>query len=72
MNADIRKTLDEELMVELWPTAGRILRKERAATYKDAREGSIPAIKIGGVWRVRTSWLREVVGLPPLGVKQAA
>lgn len=67
MNDEIRKALDTELMVDLYPTAARVLRRERAAIYRDANEGRIPgAVKIGGVWRVQVSKLRELVGLPPI------
>lgn len=67
MDVSVRRALDTELMVDLWPTAGAILNKGRSSTYDAARSGSIPAIKVGREWRVPTSKLREMVGLPPVG-----
>ena len=71
---DLKDQLDEELMVPLWPVAGRVLGTGRDATYAGAQNGDIPAVRIGRSWRVPTTWLRKVSGLAvePSSEKAAA
>ena len=61
---DLREKLDEELMVPLWPTAGRVLGLGRDGVYNGVKNGHIPAVRIGRSLRVPTIWLRKVAGLP--------
>ena len=66
MDEDIRAELDTEVLVPLWPNAGRIMRKGRNSTYRGAQKGDIPTVMIGGARRVPVAWLREICGLPPV------
>ena len=67
---DLKDQLDEELMVPLWPVAGRVLGTGRDATYAGAQKGDIPAVRIGRSWRVPTTWLKKVSGLPEGAVSE--
>jgi hypothetical protein len=60
---EIRKALSENLVVQLWPAAGRALGLKRGATYRAASIGDIPTIKVGKKRPVPTSWLRQKLGL---------
>jgi hypothetical protein len=60
---EIKRALNERLVVPLWPTAGQALDLRRGATYRAAAEGSIPTIDVGRLKRVSTSWLRQKLGL---------
>ena len=44
--------------------AGRVLGIGRNTAYKAVRDGSLPAIKIAGQFRVPTAKLRTMLGLP--------
>lgn len=44
--------------------AGRVLGIGKNAAYQARKAGEIPSIKIGGRYRVPTSKLREMLGLP--------
>ena len=44
--------------------AGRVLGIGKNAAYSAARDGSLPAFKVGGQYRVPTAKLREMLGLP--------
>jgi hypothetical protein len=50
-------------VVALWPTAGRALDLGRNATYRAARDGTIPTIRAGARWLVPTAALRTLLGL---------
>lgn len=45
--------------------AGRVLGVSRNTAYKLVRDGSLPSVKLGAQYRVPTSRLREMLGLPP-------
>lgn len=66
MDDKFRKELDTQLLVPLWPNAGKLIGKGRNSTYRAAQRGDIPTVMIGGARRVRVTWLREIAGLPPL------
>ncbi len=51
------------LTVPVWPTAGRAHGLGRDATYRAARNGELPTIRIGGALRVPTAPLRRMLGL---------
>lgn len=44
--------------------AGRMLGVGRSAAYRAVRDGSLPSFKIGSQYRVPTTRLREMLGLP--------
>ena len=60
---EIRKALTEDLVVPLWPIAGKALGLKRGATYSGAAKGDIPTINVGKLKKVSTAWLRRKVGL---------
>jgi hypothetical protein len=60
---DIRKLLEENAVLPLWPETGQILRLQRGSTYAAAQSGDIKTIRIGRLKRVPTSWLRQKLGL---------
>jgi hypothetical protein len=64
MKADeIRKMLDDNLAVPLWPQAGQALDLKRGQTYRGAAAGDIHTIRIGRLMRVPTAWLKAKLGL---------
>jgi hypothetical protein len=60
---DLRKLLDENLTVELWPTTGRALGLTRGSTYAAAARGDIKTLDFGRLKRVSTAWLKAQLGL---------
>ena len=69
---EARRRLDERLVVDLWPDAGVLLGgRSRTATYRAAKEGTIPVLRIGKLYKVPTAKLRQMLGIdaPP---KEAA
>jgi len=56
--SEIRRALDENLAVPLWPTAGRALDLKRGATYAAAIKGDIKTIQLGRLKRVPSAWLK--------------
>jgi hypothetical protein len=61
----VRK-LHSSLVVDLWPDAGLLLGgRSRGATYKAAKDGSIPVIRIGRSLMVPTAKLRHMLGIEP-------
>lgn len=62
MDNDIMRVLTEPT-VDV-PLAGRVLGVGKNAAYKAARDGSLPAFKVGSQYRVPTARLREMLGLP--------
>jgi hypothetical protein len=60
---EIRKLLDDNLTVQLWPTTGKALNLTRGATYTAARAGEIKTLRFGRLLRVPTVWLRHQLGL---------
>ena len=60
---DIMKVLTEPT-VDV-PLASRVLGISSNTAYKAVHDGSLPAFKIAGRFRVPTSKLREMLGLPP-------
>ena len=62
MSDDIMKVLTEPTVDVV--LAGRVLGVGRNSAYKALRAGEIPGFKVGGQYRVPTSKLREMLGLP--------
>ena len=65
--SEIRKLLDENLVLPLWPETGEILRLKRGATYAAAERGEIEVIEIGKLKRVSTAWLKRKLGIGETG-----
>jgi len=60
---EIRKLLDENAVLPLWPETGKVLRLRRGATYAAAKSGEIKTIPFGRLKRVPTAWLKSKLGL---------
>lgn len=60
---ELKRALKENLVVPVWPHAGKALRLSRNPTYEAAKRGDIPTIKIGGAIRVPTAFLRKMLGI---------
>ena len=59
----ILKMLDEQVLIDLWPDAGQILRLSRTTTYAAAERGEIETTNVGRLKQVPTAWLRRKLGL---------
>ncbi|MCJ2105699.1 helix-turn-helix domain-containing protein [Methylobacterium sp. E-041] len=62
MSDDIMQVLTEPTVDVV--LAGRVLGVGRNTAYKAVRDGSLPALKVAGQFRVPTAKLREMLGLP--------
>jgi hypothetical protein len=60
---EIKKLLDDNTAVPLWPIAGKALNLKRGATYAAAERGEIRTMKFGRLLKVPTSWLRQKLEL---------
>jgi len=60
---NIRKMLDENVVLPLWPETGTILRLKRGSTYAAKKRGEIETIRFGNLERVPVSWLKRKLGL---------
>jgi hypothetical protein len=65
--SEIRKILDENIVLLLWPETGRLLHLGRGATYAAAERGEIETVDFGRLKRVPTAWLRRRLGLDEPG-----
>jgi hypothetical protein len=65
--SEIRKILDENIVLPLWPETGRLLHLGRGATYAAAERGEIETVDFGRLKRVPTAWLRRRLGLDEPG-----
>ena len=60
---EIRKAIQERLVVPAWPFAGRALNLRRGATYAACAEGKIPTTGVSRKKDVPCAWLREKLSL---------
>jgi hypothetical protein len=60
--SDLRKMLDENVTLPLWPETGRLLHLSRGKTYDAAEKGEIQTVDFGRLKRVSTAWLRRKLG----------
>jgi hypothetical protein len=60
---EIRKMLDENVVLPLWPETGRLLGLGRGTTYSAAAKGDIKVIKFNRLKKVPTAWLKAKLGL---------
>jgi len=58
---EIINEIRSNLVVPLWPHAGRALGLSRGSTYAAAERGEIPTIKIGRLIRVPTRALEQML-----------
>jgi hypothetical protein len=63
----IRKLLDENAVLPLWPETGTLLKLKRGATYAAEQRGEIETITIGRLKRVPTAWLKRRLGITESG-----
>jgi hypothetical protein len=60
---EIRKLLNENAVLPLWPQTGRVLGLRRGATYAAAQSGEIRTVRFGRLLKVPTPWLKAKLGL---------
>ena len=60
---EIKKLLDNNAVLPLWPHTGRILNLSRNGTYAAAERGDIKTIQLGRLKRVPSAWLKAKLGL---------
>jgi hypothetical protein len=60
---EIRKLLNENAVLPLWPETGKVLGLRRGATYAAAHSGDIRTVRFGRLLKVPTAWLRAKLGL---------
>jgi hypothetical protein len=60
---DIRKLLNENAVLRLWPETGRLLALSRSATYAVAERGEIKTARFGRLKKVPTACLRRKLDL---------
>jgi len=60
---EIRRLLNENAVLPLWPQTGKMLNLSRGGTYAAAARGDIKTIQLGRLKRVLSAWLRAKLGL---------
>jgi hypothetical protein len=60
---EIRRLLESNTAVPLWPEAGTALNLKRGATYRAAEIGEIKTLRFGRLLKVPTAWLRQKLDL---------
>jgi hypothetical protein len=63
VTGEIRKMLDENVVLPLWPETGKLLGLGRGTTYAAAVKGDIKVIKFNRMKKVPTAWLKAKLGL---------
>ena len=61
--SELRKLLDDNVSLSLWPDTGKVLGLRRGATYAAARSGEIKTIRFGRLLKVPTAWLKQKLDL---------
>ena len=61
--SEIKKLLDDNLSLPLWPEAGKVLGLKRGTTCAAARAGDIKTVRFGRLLKVPTAWLRQKLDL---------
>jgi hypothetical protein len=62
---EIRRLIEDQVAVPLWPDAGTALDLSRGSTYAAAKRGEIKTIRFGRLLKVPTAWLRQKLDLEP-------
>jgi hypothetical protein len=60
---DVRKKLDENATLPIWPDVAELFGLCRASAYAAAAKGDIKTIRLGRLLRVPTAWLRQKLDL---------
>jgi hypothetical protein len=60
---EIRKLLNENAVLPLWPETGKVLGLRRGATYAAAQSGDIRTVRFGRLLKVPTTWLKAKLAL---------
>jgi len=60
---EIRRLLNENAVLPLWPQTGKMLNLSRGGTYAAAARGDIKTIQLGRLKRVPSAWLKAKLGL---------
>jgi hypothetical protein len=60
---NVRKMLDENVVLKLWPDVGAVLNLKRGATYAAKRRGEIETVSFGKLERVSVAWLKKKLGI---------
>ena len=60
---EIRRLLNQNAVLPLWPQTGKMLNLSRGGTYAAAARGDIKTIQLGRLKRVPSAWLRAKLGL---------
>ena len=58
---NVRKMLDENVCLKLWPDVGAVLNLKRGATYAAKRRGE--TVSFGKLERVPVAWLKRKLGI---------
>jgi hypothetical protein len=61
---EMRKLLNENVTLPLWPETGTVLGLRRNSTYAAAKSGDIKTLRFGRLLKVPTAWLRQQLGEP--------
>ena len=64
---EIRRLLNENAVLPLWPQTGKMLNLSRGGTYAAAARGDIKTIQLGRLKRVPSAWLKAKLGLDEPG-----
>ena len=60
---EIRRLLNENAVLPLWPQTGKMLNLSRNGTYAAAERGDIKTVRFGRLLKVPTAWLKAKLGL---------
>jgi hypothetical protein len=60
---EIRRLLNENAVLPLWPQTGKMLNLSRNGTYAAAERGDIKTVRCGRLLKVPTAWLKAKLGL---------
>ena len=64
---EVRRLLNENAVLPLWPQTGKMLNLSRGGTYAAAARGDIKTIQLGRLKRVPSAWLKAKLGLDEPG-----
>ena len=64
---EIRRLLNENAVLPLWPQTGKMLNLSRGGTYAAAARGDIKTIQLGRLKRVPSAWMKAKLGLDETG-----
>jgi hypothetical protein len=62
---EIRKKLDANATLPIWPDVAGLFGLSRGSAYAAAQRGDIKTIRLGRLLKVPTAWLRQQLDLEP-------